>query len=97
MKFDAKNIVMFVICFLLSFIVTVQVRTVNVNNADILRLKKENELRDEINQWKDAYNNLASKNSELNKKIDQYREAAVGDTDNGELLKSELDEANIIS
>ena len=97
MKFDAKNIVMFVICFLLSFIVTVQVRTVNVNNADILRLKKENELRDEINQWKDAYNNLASKNSELNKKIDQYREAAVGDTDNGELLKSELDEANIIA
>lgn len=41
MKFDAKNIVMFVICFLLSFIVTVQVRTVNVNNADILRLKKK--------------------------------------------------------
>ncbi len=97
MKINTKHIVIFVICFLLSFIVTVQVKTVSKNNADILRLKKENELRDEINQWKDAYSNLASKNSELNKKIDQYREAAIGDTDNGELLKSELDEANIIA
>ncbi len=97
MEINTKHIVIFVICFLLSFVVTVQVKTVNKNNADILRLKRENELRDEINQWKDAYNNLASKNSELNKKIDQYREAAIGDTDNGELLKSELDEANIIA
>ncbi len=97
MEINTKHIVIFVICFLLSFVVTVQVKTVNKNNADILRLKRENELRDEINQWKDAYNNLASKNSELNKKIDQYREAAISDTDNGELLKSELDEANIIA
>lgn len=97
MKFDTKNIVIFAICFLLSFVVTVQIRSVNANNADILRLKKENELRDEINQWKDAYNNLASKNSELNKKIQQYREASINSTDNGELLKNELDEANIIA
>ena len=97
MEINTKHIVIFVICFLLSFVVTVQVKTVNKNNADILRLKRENELRDEINQWKDAYNNLASKNSELNKKIDQYREAAISDTDNEELLKSELDEANIIA
>lgn len=97
MEINTKHIVIFVICFLLSFVVTVQVKTVSKNNADILRLKRENELRDEINQWKDAYNNLASKNSELNKKIDQYREAAISDTDNGELLKSELDEANIIA
>lgn len=97
MKLDTKNIVIFVICFLIAFVVTVQIKTVNVNNADILRLKKENELRDEINQWKDAYSNLASKNSELNKKIEQYREASTNSTDNGELLKSELDEASIIA
>lgn len=97
MKINIQNIEIFLICFLLFFVVTVQVRTVNINNADILRLKKENELRDEINQWKDAYGNLASKNSELNKKIDQYREATIENTDNGELLKKELDEANIIA
>ncbi len=94
---DSKHIIIFVICFLVAFTVTVQIRTVNVNNADILRLKKENELRDEINQWKDAYNNLSSKNAELNKKIDEYRKASLESNDGGELIKKELDEANIVA
>ena len=41
MKFKTKYLIIYLICFLLSFVVTVQVRTVNVNEADILRLKKE--------------------------------------------------------
>lgn len=97
MKLNSKHVVIYVICFLLAFVVTVQVRTVNVNNADILRLKKENELRDEINQWKDAYNNLSVKNADLNKKIDEYRNASLESNDDGALIKQELDEANIIA
>lgn len=97
MKLDSKHAVIYVICFLLAFIVTVQVRTVSINNADILRLKKENELRDEINQWKDAYNNLSNKNTELNKKLDEYRNASLESSDDGELIKKELDEANIVA
>lgn len=97
MKFKSKHIIIYLICFLISFVVTVQVRTVNENNSDILRLKKENELRDEINQWKDAYNNLAAKNTELNKKIDDYRNASLNSNDGGELVKAELDEANIVA
>ena len=97
MKFDIKHFVIFGICFLLSFVVTVQVRTVNENNSDILRLKKENELRDEINQWKDAYSNLTLKNVELNKKIEEYRNAALNSNDDGDLIRNELDEANIVA
>lgn len=97
MRLNSKHIIIFIICFLLSFVVTLQVRTVSVNNADILRLKKENELRDEINQWKDAYNNIATKNTELNKKINEYRNALLESSDDGELIKKELDEANIVA
>lgn len=97
MKFKSKELIIYLICFLLAFVVTVQVKTVNVNNADILRLKKENELRDEINQWKDSYNNLLSKNAELNKKIDEYRNASLESTEDGELIKKELEEANIVA
>lgn len=97
MKMNSKHIVIYVICFLISFIVTVQVRTVNINNGDILRLKKENELRDEINQWKDAYNNLSNKNADLNKKLDEYRNASLNSTEDGKLIKEELDEANIVA
>ena len=97
MKLNTKHYVIFGICFLLSFVVTVQVRTVNENNSDILRLKKENELRDEINQWKDAYSNLADKNTELNQKIDDYRNAVLDSKDDGELIKRELNEANMLA
>ena len=97
MKLNSKHIIIYIICFLLAFIVTVQVRTVSVNNGDILRLKKENELRDEINQWKDAYNNLSAKNADLNKRIDEYRNASLESSDDGALIKEELDEANIVA
>ena len=43
MKFKSRQLIIYLICFLISFIVTVQVRTVNVSESDILRLKKENE------------------------------------------------------
>ncbi len=91
-----KLIVIYVICFLVAFVVTIQMRTVNINKADILRLKTENELRDEVNQWKDAYNNLSSKNVELNKRIEEYRDASNQD-ESIALMKKELDTANILA
>ena len=54
-----------IICFLLAFMITVQIRTINVSDSDILKLKKENELRDEINQWKDIYATATEKINEL--------------------------------
>ena len=40
---------------MLMFMVTIQIKTINRSSSDILRLKSENELRDEINQLKDVY------------------------------------------
>ena len=97
MKFKTKYLIIYLICFLLSFIVTVQVRTVNVNEADILRLKKENELRDEVNQWKDAYNNASKKIENLNRKINEYQKASASSSDDVFLMKEELDEAKVIA
>ena len=92
----SKFVVIYVICFLLAFVITVQMRTVNTNNSDILRLKTENELRDEVNQWKEAYNKLTLKNTELNKKMEEYRNASDQD-ENIALMKKELDTANILA
>lgn len=97
MKINSRNVVMYVICFLLAFVVTIQVRTVNVSESDILRLKKENELRDEVNQWKDAYNNLSAKVTELNNKINEYQKASAESNDDVALIKDELDETKVIA
>ena len=91
----SKKIVIYVICFLVSFVVTIQMRTVNTNKSDILRLKTENELRDEVNQWKEAFNKLTTKNAELNKKIEEYRNVSGDAEANSELVKKEIEQANI--
>ena len=97
MKFNEKNWIIGVICFLIAFMVTVQIKTINRNSSDILRLKTENELRDEINQWKDVYATATEKINELNAKINEYQENAAEDDQSVALIKSELDKVNILA
>lgn len=97
LKFDGKNLMIGVICFLLVFMVTLQIRTINDSESDILRLKTENELRDEITQWKDVYANATEKINELNSKINDYQNSASKENDAVAVIKKELDDANILA
>lgn len=97
MKLKSKHLIIYLICFLLAFVVTVQVRTVNISESDILRLKTENELRDEVNEWKDAYNNASKKIEQLNNKINEYQKASAGSNEDVFLIKEELDETKVIA
>ncbi len=86
-----------VICFLLCFMMTLQIRTIKKSDSEILRLKNENELRDEINQWKDLYENANDKIAELNNKITEYQNASSKKNETVALLKQELDELKILA
>ena len=97
MKFNGKILTIGLICFLLAFMITVQIRTINVSDSDILKLKKENELRDEINQWKDIYATATEKINELNSKINEYQKSAAKDDESVALIKADLDNANILA
>lgn len=96
-KFNNKILLIGLICFLLAFMVTAQIRTINVSATDISRLKKENELRDEINQWKDVYDTATEKINELNSKITEYQNAAAEDDKAVALIKSEMDNAKVLA
>ena len=85
------------ICFLLMFMITCQIRTINVSESEILRLKNENELRDEVNQWKDMYNLSIEKNNELRAKIEEYQNASSKTSSTVAVIKKELDDANILA
>ena len=67
-KINSAQIVICIICFLISLSVTIQARSINTSESDVLRLKRENELRDEITQWKEVYEVANSKIAEQNKK-----------------------------
>ena len=70
-KINPTQITVCIICFVLSLCFTIQVRTINTNESDILRLKTENELRDEIVQWKEVYEASTKKIEDLNAKIEE--------------------------
>lgn len=86
-----------IICFLICFMMTLQIRTIRKSDSDIIRLKNENELRDEINQWKDLYDNATDKIAELNSKISEYQNASSKKNETVALLKNELDEMKILA
>lgn len=97
MKMNVKNGIIGLVCFLLVFMVTAQIKTISRSSSDILKLKTENELRDEINQWKDIYNTATSKINELNAKITEYQNSAAQEDQAVALIKQELDNVNIFA
>ncbi len=97
MKVNGKDVIIGVICFLIVFMVTTQIRTINRSESDILRLKTENELRDEVNQWKEIYDTAVVRINELNAKINEYQQKASQEDETAKLIKTELDEANFLA
>lgn len=97
MKMNVKNGIIGLVCFLLVFMVTAQIKTISRSSSDILKLKTENELRDEINQWKDIYNTATTKINELNAKITEYQNSAAQEDQAVALIKQELDNVNIFA
>lgn len=96
-KLNSTQITVCIICFILSLCFTIQVRTINTNESDALRLKKENELRDEILQWKEVYEASTQKIDDLNAKIEEYRVASTKVDDTVKIIKRDLDEASILA
>ena len=81
------------VCFLLVFIMYIQIKT--VSNADVLSLEtmQETELRSQIVQEKTKYEEVLVKYQEVVDKITEYNENI---TNNKDILKDELKQANML-
>lgn len=85
------------ICFVTSFLLTLQFRTIRQSESEIIRLKTENELRDEINEWKDMYEATTYKIQELETKITDYKNAASQNDKTVKLLNDEIEDLMFLS
>ncbi len=79
------------IFFVMFAMITVQIRTIKKSNSEITRLKTENELRSDIDEWKDRYEAVSYKVEELEAKVNEYKNSA---TENDKTLKLLNDEIN---
>ena len=84
------------ICLVTAVLITVQIRTISQSKSEITRLKNENELRDEINEWKDMYESITYKVSDLESKITEYKNAASANDATLKLLNSEIEDLEIL-
>ena len=92
MKFRLNNKVLLLglICFLLAFMVTAQMRTIKVSATDISRLKKENELRDEVLRMQEKYDKISKELNSAEKYLAKIRENSSKDDSTSSEMEKQI-------
>lgn len=89
----AITITIGIICFILTVVIFIQVKTIKQTNITELELMRESELKAEISSVKAKTNEIETKLLETNNKIKEYQEAMNKGKEASEILASELQES----
>lgn len=85
------------ICFLIVFMLCIQLKTINKIDVDELEAMREDELRTLLAEWKEKYNETNEELENINSKIDEYNNKLESDEESGELLKQDLESAELLA
>lgn len=85
------------ICFVLTYIMFMQFKSVEETNVTEIKIMTESELREKIVSWREKYEETYEKLKETNEKIAEYRESRVANQEASELLDKELLQAQILA
>lgn len=85
-----------IMCFILTAVIFIQVKTINQTNITELELMRESELKAEISSTKAKTNEIETKLLETNNKIAEYQEAINKGKEASEILEAELQESENI-
>lgn len=94
-----KNIIIVtigLICFLLTYVMFIQFRTIEETNITEIETLTESELREKIVSWREKYEETYQKLQETNEKVAEYREKREANQEASELLENELLQAQIL-
>lgn len=81
-----------IMCFILTMLIFMQVKTISQTDISELELMRESELKTEITSLKTKYEEVVAKIKETNEKILEYEAAAIEGIEASELLEKELKE-----
>ena len=90
------SIVVFFISIMLVSLIFIQFRTVEETNLIGIESMREDELRQEILNWKTKYNEIDEKIQSNNEKIEEYTNIIQNDQQSSELLDDELEEYDML-
>ena len=95
-----KNIMIMtigLICFILTYVIFVQFKTIEETNITEIETMTETELREKIASWKERYEETNQKLQETNETITEYRQKKEANQEAVELLDKELLQAQILA
>ena len=81
-----------IMCFILTMLIFMQVKTISQTDISELEIMRESELKTEITSLKTKYEEVVTKIQETNKKILEYEEASIEGKEASQLLQAELKE-----
>ena len=81
-----------IMCFILTMVIFVQVKTISQTDISELEIMRESELQTEITALKAKYEETTTKLKETNKKILEYEETIIEGKEASALLEKELKE-----
>lgn len=85
------------ICFILTYVMFMQFKSVEETNNTEIEIMTESELREKIVSWREKYEETYEKLKETNEKIAEYRASRIENQKANELLDKELLQAQILA
>ncbi len=85
-----------IMCFILTMMIVIQVKTTNSSNKLVSQSFTNNDLRDQVLRWKERYDVTYSALQASEKKLEQVRQNASENTDGSLEKEKELKKNNIL-
>ena len=90
------TIVIGIACIALTTIMFMQFKMVNQTDIDELEVMREEELRTELAEWKNKYEEAENQYNSQLAKLEEYNQKEESETETAELVQKELDEVNLL-
>ena len=81
-------------CFALMLVMFMQFKVVKQTDITAIETMRESELKLELSNWREKYNEINEKYNEVSAKIEEYKNERVSDEKTAQLLESELQQLN---
>lgn len=82
-------------CFMLVMVMFMQFKVVNETDITSIENMRETELRTELSNWKEKYEDVNSRYEEVVKTKEEYENKEESDNETAEVLKTELEKIDI--
>lgn len=82
-------------CFVLAMVMFMQFKVVDQTDITSIENMRESELRAELSNWKEKYEDVNTRNEELNKTLKEYQDKEKSDNETSKLLQTELNQINL--